>query len=446
MINGDRAYDLFVAANPIPGDRGDEVVLDAASYLATLEKRSSEMTQIETMPETKPPGRGRGTWVAVAAAAVLLIATVGILMANSGDSEVVATTLPVTTVPAPTTASEGLTGDDAVASANALLASYNEGNFEGFMAAFTSSATVEAWGEVRPVADDAAATAWYIAQGTEIVDPRCSAVEEGDVGWTVRCNTGNTFTALHQVAGQPGVLTSLTLTVSDEGIEAIAYEYRGTDHADYSEPFDAWLTAHHPDAVGAFFKDFDSVEQATNDAQTRREYAGLWVEYGLNRVEEAFAVYNTGDLEGFLAYFRPDVGIFSMEPAEREVGVAALMASGDQVLFDSCGPVADHESMIIRCEGLFLDNSYTFGGVETGGYLEIRVLADGLLGTMVDGIDYPAAVRFHEQFQQWLSETHPEVHDATTWVGALPTAESYDLVEPYYAEFVAQSDEYPVGG
>lgn len=100
MITQERVLELYARANPVQDV--DELVtdLEAASYLANLQDRSSEMTQLDTR-QTERVHTSRRPLFAIAAAAVVILGTVLVLMTR-GSEEVVTTT----TIAIPTTAPE----------------------------------------------------------------------------------------------------------------------------------------------------------------------------------------------------------------------------------------------------------------------------------------------------------------------------------------------------
>lgn len=88
MITERQMRTLFTQANPIPDPdavRVDEMA--ATAYLANLETRSSQMTQLETRPEgQKDKKLSPMTWLA-AAAAVIVVTALGVLI-NRNTTEV----------------------------------------------------------------------------------------------------------------------------------------------------------------------------------------------------------------------------------------------------------------------------------------------------------------------------------------------------------------------
>jgi hypothetical protein len=97
VITEERVMTLLARANPEP-DEGFEVDSTAAAYLATLNERSSDMTQLKAK-ETETSARRPRRLPALAVAAVLVILVgVAIVLANTSGEEP-----PVATQPTPTT-------------------------------------------------------------------------------------------------------------------------------------------------------------------------------------------------------------------------------------------------------------------------------------------------------------------------------------------------------
>jgi hypothetical protein len=89
-----RLLTLFEEANPVPDEQTMEpVALEPAAYLATLETRSSDVTQLDDRIEgqSKRPTRGlrrRGAWAfASALAAVLIVGVVGAMLLTGGETD-----------------------------------------------------------------------------------------------------------------------------------------------------------------------------------------------------------------------------------------------------------------------------------------------------------------------------------------------------------------------
>lgn len=143
MITEDRVWAILVESNPLPEESERETLdVDATSYLATLEQRSSEVTQLDTR---RPDSEESGLPIAkilLAVAAVALVG-VGILFAtrNSGPPVVTASPSSTTIAQATTTLPEAL---GTVETVEAMIAAYNERNLDALMEFFAEDAVVEA--------------------------------------------------------------------------------------------------------------------------------------------------------------------------------------------------------------------------------------------------------------------------------------------------------------
>ena len=72
MSNETTVLALFEEANPVPDEQTtDEASLEPAAYLATLQRRSSEVTRLDE--ETRKETGTNRSWLMVATAAVLAI-------------------------------------------------------------------------------------------------------------------------------------------------------------------------------------------------------------------------------------------------------------------------------------------------------------------------------------------------------------------------------------
>jgi|SRR5690606_36096465 len=85
---------LFEEANPVPAEQiMESVAMEPAAYLATLEKRSSDVTQLDDRIEgrsKRPTGglRRRRTWAfASEFAAVLIVGVVGAMLLTGGGTD-----------------------------------------------------------------------------------------------------------------------------------------------------------------------------------------------------------------------------------------------------------------------------------------------------------------------------------------------------------------------
>lgn len=87
MTSEERVLELFARDNPIPDvDELDLADLESAAYLATLERRSSEVTQLDTEQQTQQSDGRRLTWLVAAAIAVVILG-LALVLANLWASE-----------------------------------------------------------------------------------------------------------------------------------------------------------------------------------------------------------------------------------------------------------------------------------------------------------------------------------------------------------------------
>ena len=96
MIPEDRVMTIFVEANPVPDvDILNLVEVGSSDYLATLEQRSSNVTQLDARQSPSTRTNRPSRWLA-AVAAVIAIIGIG-LFVNRGGSEVAETGPPTLT-------------------------------------------------------------------------------------------------------------------------------------------------------------------------------------------------------------------------------------------------------------------------------------------------------------------------------------------------------------
>jgi ketosteroid isomerase-like protein len=130
----DRVIALIDEGNPIPDPNDlDRDRLDAAAYLATLEPRSSEVTQVDTRSEDQIAKRTYWPWLA--AAMVIVLVGLAVVLLNQSDDN-----------PAADASPEEVLTDYAAVS--------NSGDVDGVIDFYTDDAVVEN----HPGDDDGIAT------------------------------------------------------------------------------------------------------------------------------------------------------------------------------------------------------------------------------------------------------------------------------------------------
>jgi hypothetical protein len=355
VITEERVMTLFTNANPVRSlDDLEPVDVGAAGYLATLEQRSSAMTQIETLPEAKPPGRSRGPLIAAAIAAVVLIATIGILLTNNEEQPAVAPVVPTTAPVVPTTIAslEGMTPEDALSVATSYVTAFNAGDADAVMGLFTSDVVVSdnfegEWdlGEWEQV------LTWKTAQGTTFGPAECQVTDQTPDDATVVC-VADTLQADSRAVNSSGVLTTITLTITDEGVSDLSFSYGQPDFTVVGGPFGSWMDVQFPeDPHAADYGNWTSRDEAEQNGLLLVQRANEWVAFATGAVEQAFADFNAGDLDGFLSRFT--TLIVNIDGTREDAGefFATQMAANTQYILDQCAPNgAGAGGILIECE------------------------------------------------------------------------------------------------
>jgi len=93
VITEERVMELFAEDNPIPSiDDLDLAHPGSPAYLATLEQRSSEVTQLDTKAKDSKEKKKRNATAFLVAAAVVIVAGIGFMVSNNSDPADVAGT------------------------------------------------------------------------------------------------------------------------------------------------------------------------------------------------------------------------------------------------------------------------------------------------------------------------------------------------------------------
>ncbi len=293
VTNEQRVKTLFAEANPIPdADLFDLDEIGGTAYLATLETRSSEMTQLDTKGQNQKEKKTATPWLV--AAAVALVAGIGLIVVNQGNEAPLtsqpvppaATNPPVTSEAAPTTVNQvddAAFKENAEASVNDWFVAYNAGNDEAVLELFapgvlisdsiTGSNTLDDW--TMHLASNT-------AQGTVWTPQNCLTNEtDPSVSVLVTCSTGNRG-VLVQAVDSPPVPTALIFVVTAEGISDISFVYGQPDFNGVGGPFSVWMVANHFEIVEAgtiAFGNWDTVEEARANGLLTAQYAAEWATY-----------------------------------------------------------------------------------------------------------------------------------------------------------------------
>ena len=133
MITEETVMTIFVEANPAPDvDELDLVQTGSSAYLATLEQRSSEVTQLDTQRKDQTKKRSVRPWLI--AAVVIIVAGVAFILLNQGEEAPVA----------------GQADADPAATIEAYITAYNVGDFDAVMELFSEESVITGHPFQRP--------------------------------------------------------------------------------------------------------------------------------------------------------------------------------------------------------------------------------------------------------------------------------------------------------
>lgn len=307
MNTEDRVMAVLARANPMPEDDSLELSTDAVTYLATLEQRSSEMTQIDTRPaEVRKPSRSR--LVAVAAGVVVVVGAALVLLTRN-DKPPVVTQLTSTTLATPTTIPEATQElspqlEEALAVATAFnlaradmdIEGMSESGIEGHVNGFFVSSL-----ETIPDEFD-----WLMAVGWTTEVQGCEITNPDLTGTTVRCDVTHSDAlsdaldqgpyegAYHMRVGYAGD-EKLGVTINETTVtESLFMDFPSFQFTSGTwRPFVTWLEDNHPEDVSSMF----AGEVQSNDIEfllrvgerkpsLSEESVALWAQYTAEFVAE----------------------------------------------------------------------------------------------------------------------------------------------------------------
>ena len=268
MITEERVMTLFDEANPIPDvDSLDLVEVGATRYLATLEQRSSGMTQLDTKQKDQEQKKTvRQRWLV--AAVVIILAGVALLLINQSDETPVA--------------DQPFGPDSALDVSESFVAAHNDGDFDGVMALFTEDATFSDTHNPQSMRPEwESRFAWGIAIETKLLSHECTVTDEvPGVTVTVTCEYGSQDAV--GVAADAIVDITATFTISPDGISGLNEDYirSALDYEDIGGPFNAWVRQNFPeDADAAGCCAGETIEESVARGELRAQYAREWAVY-----------------------------------------------------------------------------------------------------------------------------------------------------------------------
>lgn len=221
--------------------------------------------------------RGSTAWIAVAAAAVVIVAGAATFLLRHEPS----------------------LADAASVIAETYVATFNDGDTDALMSLFTpdSEFALTGYTGFAPLEVDRAMfkalVAWWQAQGTELTESDCSvAVEVEGVSVTIVC-TYYTIDAPTAAVGAPPYPSTTTMTITPGGISEFEQEFGLPLHNFVAYPFERWMDEHHPEDRGVvrFFAIIEigggwrgeptatSAAEGAAQGRARAAYAREWADY-----------------------------------------------------------------------------------------------------------------------------------------------------------------------
>lgn len=312
MTTEERVKALFAEANPIP--EIDSFFLEemaGAAYLATIEQRSSEMTQLETKPIDQKKQRRASVMLVMAVVAALLVGAVVILTRTEQTPPPATQVTPssVAVVETPTTVVEAV--DPQVEEGLAIASAFVDALLIGDLAAaetYVGSGTVGMAlldeglnSSVGPAGE----VPWKEAMGWEAVFEGCTVTSSNPTTTGVQCSVTNStaisralgvapytslhdYTVMYEGGSYFGQAIEDTVIVADAGDgdqwQRVGYE---EFKAAAFDPFMTWLGENHRDdleqvmlhafSIGVFSPDrWLTGDHAPNHSQ---ESVALWGQY-----------------------------------------------------------------------------------------------------------------------------------------------------------------------
>jgi len=264
----ERVFTLLIESNPIPEvDALDVDEVGGARYLATLEQRSSEVTQLDTKPKDQEQKKTvRQRWL-VAAVVVILAGVALIFINQSGETP---------------PADQPFGPESALDVTESYVTSHNALDFDAVMVLFTEDATFsdnDTPESARP--DWVPWLAWEIAGEGMLLSHECAVTDEvPGVTVTVTCEYGSQDAV--GVAADAIVDVTATFTITPDGISDLNEDYAGSfpNYLQIGQPFNLWVARNFPedyDAAGCCAG--ETIEESVTRGELRAQYAREWAVY-----------------------------------------------------------------------------------------------------------------------------------------------------------------------
>ena len=256
MIDAERGLIMLAEANPVPDSSVVDIDVEAAAYLATLDRRSSEMTQVKTRDPEDPIKPTRNWTPVLVTAAVAILIGVMVVLAQDNQSPPPADTVPTTESETPDRRLE-----EALAMGNAMANAYAGGDVETMsdLAANTQSIHGFIAGSLEALPQE---FAWREAVGWTVSVDNCEVTAAGEAGASVACAVSHSnaiseglgagpYEGVYLVrVGYPGsdefgeLLETMSVVTANPTVFP-SFQFSGETW----QPFMNWLNDNHPDDV-----------------------------------------------------------------------------------------------------------------------------------------------------------------------------------------------------
>lgn len=178
---------------------------------------------------------------------------------------------------------------------------------------------------------------------------------------------------------------------------------------------------------------------------------------GVDQAMDVIDVWNSGDFDAWLAYWDAD-------PDDSLLHRSVMNSHERMEVTAPCEVISEaSDRVVVTCSIFVEDDFHGAGGLTSNGIATFYFDGSGLITDMgsttyedTNGNCCPEWAAFSDAFHRWLQDAHPDVYaeigpKAGTPLWYLPgfasgNADHMLVALQYVDEFVAQSDDYPLGG